>query len=119
MISDAHKDKIMIITSHSLRELEDICDTFGLIDQGHFKRYGDIDTELHKLIKYQIILNDKAPITLSKTPLYVHQDGRILTIVIDKCDELNGYISQTLYHIKDELPLSFEEYFMVHQGGQL
>ncbi len=118
MISEDHKDKIMIITSHSLRELEDICDTFGLIDDGHFKHYGNIDTEVHKLIKYQIILNDINPITLNKKPQYYQQDGRILTLVIETTDDINLYIDESLYRIKDELPLSFEEYFMVHQGGQ-
>ena len=120
MISDEHKDKIIIVTSHSLRELEDICDSFGMIDEGHFKRYGELDFELNKLKKYQIILNDKTSIDIDKAhpkAIYHHQDGRILTLVIDSTHTLNDYISNDKYHVADELPISFEEYFMITQKG--
>ncbi|MFU8793604.1 MAG: ABC transporter ATP-binding protein [Acholeplasmataceae bacterium] len=118
MISPEHQDKIIIVTSHSLRELEDICDAFGMIDEGHFKRFGNLDFELNQLIKYQIILKDTLPIQLidqENTPVYMHQDGRILTIVINVNHHLDHYISSDIYHVADELPISFEEYFMIHQ----
>lgn len=120
MISDEHKDKIIMVTSHSLRELEDICDSFGMIDEGHFSRFGDLSHELSKLKKYQIILNDLTPITSDKPlskAVYHHQNGRILTIVIEFNHTLDEYISNDLYHVVDELPISFEEYFMITQKG--
>ncbi|AUD65840.1 hypothetical protein BK011_09130 [Tenericutes bacterium MZ-XQ] len=120
MISDEHKDKIIMVTSHSLRELEDICDSFGMIDEGHFSRFGDLSHELSKLKKYQIILNDLTPITSDKPlskAVYHHQNGRILTIVIECNHTLDEYISNDLYHVVDELPISFEEYFMITQKG--
>jgi acetoin utilization transport system ATP-binding protein len=120
MISLEQKDKIIIITSHSLRELEDICDSFGMIDEGYFKRYGNLDFELNKLIKYQIILKDVAPIKLldqNNVPIYIHQDGRILTVVFDSNHQLDQYIDKEIYHVADELSISFEEYFMINQKG--
>lgn len=120
MISDEHKDKIIIITSHSLRELEDICDSFGMIDEGHFKRFGDLEFELNKLKKYQIILNDQKQLETNKSlskALYHNQNGRILTLVIDHEHILDDYISKESYHVADELPISFEEYFMITQKG--
>jgi ABC-2 type transport system ATP-binding protein len=120
MLSEEHQDKIIIVTSHSLRELEDICDSFGMIDEGHFKRYGNLDFELNKLIKYQIILKDTTPVNMinpNHEPIYIHQDGRVLTIVIDVNDQLDQYIQSEFYHVADELPISFEEYFMINQKG--
>jgi ABC-2 type transport system ATP-binding protein len=120
MISENHKDKIIMITSHSLRELEDICDSFGMIDEGHFKRFGELDSELNKIKKYQIILNNLAELnrdhSLAKS-LYHNQNGRILTLVIKSSEHLDDYISNDLYHVADELPISFEEYFMITQKG--
>jgi ABC-2 type transport system ATP-binding protein len=120
MISLEHQDKIIIVTSHSLRELEDICDSFGMIDEGYFKRYGNLDFELNKLVKYQIILKDTSPIEIldqNNEPIYINQDGRILTIVIDVNNKLEQYIDKEVYHVADELPISFEEYFMINQKG--
>ncbi|AUD63810.1 hypothetical protein BK010_09490 [Tenericutes bacterium MO-XQ] len=120
MISDEHKDKIIMVTSHSLRELEDICDSFGMIDEGHFSRFGDLSYELNKLKKYQIILNDMTSITSDKSlskAVYHHQNGRILTLVIDSNHTLDEYIVSDKYHVVDELPISFEEYFMITQKG--
>ena len=123
MISDEHKDKIIMVTSHSLRELEDICDSFGMIDEGHFSKFGDLSYELNKLKKFQIILNDLSPVTSDKSiskAVYHHQNGRILTLVIDSSHTLDEYISNDMYHVVDELPISFEEYFMITQkGGKL
>lgn len=120
MISDKHKDKIIMVTSHSLRELEDICDSFGMIDEGHFSRFGDLSYELNKLKKYQVILNDMTRINSDKSlskAVYHHQNGRILTLVIDHNHTLDEYISNDMYHVVDELPISFEEYFMITQKG--
>ena len=120
MISEHHKDKIIMITSHSLRELEDICDSFGMIDEGYFKRFGELDSELNKVKKYQIILNDLIELNLNRSlakVLYHNQNGRILTLVIKSNEHLDDYISNDLYHVADELPISFEEYFMITQKG--
>ena len=120
MLSEQHEDKIIVITSHSLRELEDICDSFGMIDEGYFKKFGNLDFELNKLIKYQIILKDTTPVDISNHedgPVYINQDGRVLTIVIDINHQLDQYIKNDLYHVADELPISFEEYFMINQKG--
>lgn len=113
-------EKTFILTSHSLRELEDICDAFGMIDEGYFKRYGEIDAEIQKLKKFQVILKDTHTIDIvNRQGLYLHeQDGRILTLIIEpEKTKIHEIIRPDDYHVVDELPLSFEEYFLVSQGG--
>lgn len=121
MIDHSSDDKIFILTSHSLRELEDICDEFGIIDEGHFKRFGHLSDELSKLMKYQIILKDKLPYTFSNPScniLHQQQDGRVLTLIIEGIHPpLEEIIDAKDYHAIDELSISFEEYFIVYQGG--
>ena len=48
------KDITVIISSHSLRELEDICDSYGLIDNMKITSSGDIVDEINKVHKYQV-----------------------------------------------------------------
>lgn len=120
MIEYQTEGKIFIITSHSLRELEDICDTFGMIDEGIFKRFGNVDFELHLFKKYQIILKNTELINFKENHpkiYYQAQEGRILTLVIDANQPIDAWLDSTHYHVVDELELSFEEYFMINKGG--
>lgn len=120
IIKNHNPDQVIIITSHSLRELEDICDTFGMIDKGVFKKYGQIDTEIDKISKYQIVLKDidKRVFKKQLDIIQQKQDGRVLTIIIDKKYNLKDYLDENNYLIIDELPMTFEEYFIVSQGGK-
>src|SRR5690554_1729441 len=43
----------VIISSHALRELEDICDSYGLIDHNTIISEGEIDNALNNMNKYQ------------------------------------------------------------------
>ncbi len=120
MIEFQSEGRIFIITSHSLRELEDICDTFGMIDEGIFKRFGNVDFELHLFKKYQIILKNIEPIIFKKDHpkvFYKAQEGRILTLVVDANQPVDLWLNPEDYHVIDELELSFEEYFMINKGG--
>ena len=121
MIDSASADKIFVLTSHSLRELEDICDSFGIIDEGYFKRFGHLSDELSKLTKYQIILKDKNPYPILNKELnllYFQQEGRVLTLIIEgNHPPLEEIFNANDYHAIDESSISFEEYFMVYQGG--
>lgn len=122
MIEHQSEGKIFVITSHSLRELEDICDTFGMIDDGFFKRFGSVDFELHQFKKYQIILKDSKSITFKENHpkiYYLSQEGRIVTLVIETKESVSACIDVSLCHVIDELEMTFEEYFMVIQGGKL
>jgi len=121
MIDSASEDKIFILTSHSLRELEDICDAFGIIDEGYFKRFGHLSDEISKLVKYQIILKDKLQYTFENPSfkiLYQQQEGRVLTLIIEGSHPpLEEFMDSKDYLAIDELSISFEEYFIVYQGG--
>jgi ABC-2 type transport system ATP-binding protein len=122
MIDTASVDKIFILTSHSLRELEDICDSFGIIDEGYFKRFGHLSEEISKLTKYQIILKDTTPYSFHSNThhvLFKQQEGRVLTLIVEGSHSpIEEIIGTSHYHVIDELSISFEEYFMVYQGGE-
>lgn len=112
-------DKIIIMTSHSLRELEDICDSFGMIDSGTFIKHGQIDSEIGKYKKYQVILKDTNPIILDDKSILYKQDGRVLTVILDFKVALKDIIDESLILVVDDMPISFEEYFIISEEGGL
>lgn len=52
------KPMTIIISSHSLRELEDICDCFGLLNNGKIESSGSIEENLNQYYKYQIAFKE-------------------------------------------------------------
>ena len=44
----------VLIASHNLRELEDICDTYSILKDGHIAQYGDLIEDKNLLKKYQV-----------------------------------------------------------------
>ncbi|MCL2861895.1 MAG: ABC transporter ATP-binding protein [Firmicutes bacterium] len=54
-------DCTVIVASHSLKELEDICDSYGLIGGKKLLKSGDIKVEQHDIHKFNIAF--KKPIT--------------------------------------------------------
>ncbi len=121
MVSD--NNTTVIIASHSLRELEDICDTFAIIDKNKIAASGELFESLDKIHKYQIAFSEK--IDKDKfPPIYktYHQDERIVKIVTNvSIDELNEKIKDLNPLFIDELNVNFEEMFntVIEEGGYL
>ena len=49
----------VVISSHSLRELEDICDSYGILEDGHVNSYGDLISSKETINKYQVAFKDE------------------------------------------------------------
>ena len=48
------KEISVIISSHNLKELEDICDSFGILENGRIDTYGDLLSSKTNINKYQL-----------------------------------------------------------------
>lgn len=113
----------VIISSHSLRELEDICDNFALIDKNKIASSGNLDNKLEEKHKYQIAFMEK--INKEDFPdIYKSytEEGRIVKIVTNlSLEELNEKIKDLNPLFIDELNVDFEEMFetIVQEGGYL
>lgn len=104
----------VIIASHSLRELEDICDSFILIDDTVVKMDGNIDETLGNTVKLQIAFDrvvnrEELPFEV----IHYELSGRIVTIVArgDK-DKLIERLAALNPLIVDEIPMDFEDLFI-------
>jgi len=104
-----------VIASHSLRELEDICDSFALIDGKTIRSTGGVAGSVEQLTKLQIAFKD--PIEAVHFAAIPHisftTTGRIATVVFNgNIDDFMAKIAPLNPLVVDELPVDFEEYFI-------
>ena len=104
----------VLISSHNLRELEDICDHVGIMDHGKMlleRSLADMQGSTHKL---QIVGDVPEDLEI----LHETQTGRLKTLIVRGnaqaiTQKVNG--SSPVYF--DVLPLSLEEIFIYELGG--
>ncbi|MBE6155018.1 MAG: ABC transporter ATP-binding protein [Firmicutes bacterium] len=105
----------IIMTSHNLRELEDICDNLGLLYKGNILFESDIDTLKTNMFKVQISLKDDFNKSTFKglKILSYKKVGSVATLIIDEQGKDSKEILEKLKPvILDYLPLTLEEVFI-------
>lgn len=109
------KNTTIIMTSHNLRELEDICDNLGLLYKGGVLFESDIDTLKTNMFKIQISLKeDFNKETFSNLNIMNFKKiGSVATIIVkgekEECEEELKNLNPT---ILDFLSLTLEEMFI-------
>ena len=109
------QDATVIISSHSLRELEDFCDRFILINDNKIKNQGCISEHVEQLCKFELAftekVNEKMFADLPIKHLSIRE--RFVTIVlIGKRDDLISKLEALSPAVIDEMELNFEETFI-------
>lgn len=105
----------IIMTSHNLRELEDICDNLGLLYKGGILFESDIDTIKTNMYKVQISFQEDfdQDYFLGIPILSFQKIGSVANMIIEDKD---GKIKKKLEKMKplilDFLPLTLEEVFI-------
>ena len=105
----------VLISSHNLRELEDICDHVGIMDHGKMlleRSLADMQGATHKL---QLV--GEVPEGLEV--LHESQAGRLKTLIVrGDAQEISLKVSASSPVYFDVLPLSLEEIFIYELGGE-
>ncbi len=115
------KEASVIISSHSLRELEDFCDSYAILDNHKLKSFGEMDDAIDKFFKIQVAYEKLPPEDFFKNlnPRYYNIEGRVVTIVIaDDYDEKLKVIKDSRPILIDELPMNFEDFFIYSVKGE-
>lgn len=105
----------IIISSHSLRELEDFCDSFGILDHGKITSSGYLSDEIDKVHKYQIAFKEEVSKDIFSNLDVIHfsQIGRVVKVVIrGNDDEISEFISKLNHVLVDKIAIDFEELFI-------
>ncbi len=108
-----------VLASHSLRELEDISDEFGLIDGKKILNSGDISKALETVCKFQIAFDRTVTeADLGFNCMSFEASGRVIKIVVkgDKTEYLKK-INTLNPLIIDEITVDLEEFFLSEIQG--
>ncbi|MDD6467552.1 MAG: ABC transporter ATP-binding protein [Erysipelotrichaceae bacterium] len=110
----AQRNATFIITSHNLRELEDICDQIGLLYQGGLLFESDLDSLKMNMSKIQVAFDHE--IVLSELPftiLHHTKVGSVYSFIVKgNREEAIDYFKKQHPLILDVLPLTLEEVFI-------
>ena len=110
----AQRETTVLVSSHNLRELEDICDHVGIMDHGKMlleRSLADMQGSTHKL---QLVGN----VPLDLEVLHESSSGRLKTLVVrGDAQEITQKVQAVEPAYFDVLPLSLEEIFIYELGG--
>lgn len=103
-----------IISSHSLRELEDICSGFALLDGGVVADAGDLSETLAQVHKFQAAFEE--PVPRERFPfecLSFESEGRVVRFVVrGEREEIVSALKALSPIFVEEIKVDFEELFL-------
>ncbi|HBT47901.1 MAG TPA: ABC transporter [Peptococcaceae bacterium] len=115
----AERETTVVVSSHNLRELEDVCDHVGILHNGSLLLERNLDELRSDIHKFQLAFTSEPPaeIFASGTILHREQNGSVLHIVVkgDR-EQLLAEARQSGPVILDVLPLTLEEVFIYEVG---
>ena len=115
ILSDvAQRGTTVLISSHNLRELEDICDHVGIMDHGNMLLERSLADMQGNTVKLQIV----GEVPQGLNILHESCSGRLNTLIVRGTA---GQVEQAVAAVKPAyfyvLPLSLEEIFIYELGG--
>ncbi len=115
ILSDvAQRETTVLISSHNLRELEDICDHVGIMNQGQMLLERSLASMQRSTVKVQMVGDAPAGLDI----LHASTSGRLNTLVVrGSAEEITAKVAACNPAYFDVLPLSLEEIFIYELGG--
>ena len=115
ILSDvAQRETTVLISSHNLRELEDICDHVGIMDHGKMLLERSLADMQGNTVKLQIV----GPAPQDLEILHESSSGRLQTLIVrGSAQEVEAKVKPLNPAYFDILPLSLEEIFIYELGG--
>ena len=117
----AERGTTVLVSSHNLRELEDVCDHVGILSHGKVALERSLSELQGGTVKLQIAFREPEPPVLPADLQVLHSSnlGRIYTYIVRGTAEavLNRFAAfNPLF--QEALPLSLEEIFIYEMGGE-
>ena len=111
----------VLVSSHNLRELEDVCDHVGILNHGKVLVERSLSDLQENLVKMQIVFQEKVlpPLPDDMEVLNISQVGRIHTLIIrGSAVEVTNRLAVYAPILMEALPLTLEEIFIYELGGE-
>ena len=111
----------VLVSSHNLRELEDVCDHVGILSHGKVLIERSLTDLQENLVKMQVVFQERE---LPQLPadlevLHVSHVGRIHTLIVrGNATEVTNRLAAFAPILLEALPLTLEEIFIYELGGE-
>lgn len=118
MADVAENGTTVLVSSHNLRELEDVCDHVGIMNKGKIMIERTLSELQEGIIKLQLALPDGGTLPDGLDILHKTSTGRLQTIILHGASaELEEKLSPCKPLFMDFVPLTLEEIFIYELGG--
>ena len=109
----------VLVSSHNLRELEDVCDHVGIMDRGKVLLERSLEQLQDNMVKMQVVFRDGMTDVPPELPvLHASRMGRIHTLIMRmNAREAEERLAVYQPILVDAVPLTLEEIFIYELGG--
>lgn len=105
----------VIISSHNLKEMQEVCDSFGMLEGGKLITSGMLDETLDQVHKIQMAFSREMSETAFQElqTMSIKMRSRIVNIVVKgDIEEIKKYLNTLCPIMMEVLPVSLEEIFV-------
>lgn len=120
MLDDvAERGTTVLVSSHNLRELEDVCDHVGILDHGKVLLERSLAQLQDNMVKLQVVFPEEVTEVPADIPaLHASRLGRIHTLILrTNAREAEALLARYNPVLVDAVPLTLEEIFIYELGG--
>ena len=108
----------VLVSSHNLRELEDVCDHVGILDHGKVLLERSLAQLQDNMVKLQVVFKDGGDVPEDLEVLHASKVGRIHTLIMRMgAEEAAHRLAVYEPMLVDAVPLTLEEIFIYELGG--
>ena len=115
----AERGTTVLVSSHNLRELEDVCDHVGIMDHGKVLLERSLAALQDNIVKLQVVFKEGMSEVPAELPvLHASKLGRIHTLIMRmNAEEATQRLNVYEPVLVDAIPLTLEEIFIYELGG--
>ena len=118
MADVAENGTTVLVSSHNLRELEDVCDSVGIMNKGKIMIERSLDELQENIVKIQLALPDGESLPEGLDILHKSNTGRLQSLIMHGTqEELTEKLQSAHPLFIDAVPLTLEEIFIYELGG--
>lgn len=114
----AENGTTVLVSSHNLRELEDVCDSVGIMNKGKIMIERSLNELQENIVKIQLALPDGETLPEGLDILHKSNTGRLQSLIMHGTqEELTEKLQSAHPLFIDAVPLTLEEIFIYELGG--
>ena len=118
MADVAENGTTVLVSSHNLRELEDVCDHVGIMNKGKVMLERSLADLQENIVKIQLALPDGGTLPEGLDILHRSSTGRLQSLIMHgSAAELEEKLAEAKPLFIDVVPLTLEEIFIYELGG--